>query len=407
MAKIAYVGLLAHGHTNPILPVMKTLVAHGHQVLFYNAEEFRDKVASTGVDFRPYDYDFPSTREISKRMTEMIQSSLFFAEISHPLIGFMIAEMEREQPDLIIYDSVCMWGYISAKKHNIRSICTITHFVLDGLERYLGFGVLARYLLRVLPHVPKLIRWRRQLSKSYGTDYVGGITQYTTLNIVFTSEAFHPPNKFIDERFKFVGASIDEREGTFPYDKLVHDCVVYISLGTINHLKVDFYQTTFEAFSDYPAQFILSVGQHTDIEALGEIPANFIVQNHVPQLEILKRVDAFITHGGMNSVHEGLYFGVPEIVIPQQMEQHANGKRVAEVEAGLLLGDKYPYGQVMAKQLRDTLDLVLNTPKYKKNAIRYGNTLKDAGGFEQAVRLIEDYLDDEPIRYLSQNVQII
>lgn len=392
MAKIAYVGIPAHGHTNPILPVLKSLVERGHHVLFYNSEEFRPKVKSTGVDFRPYDHHFPSTRKISKRMTGMIQASLFLTELSYPLTEFMIAEMEHERPDLIIYDTTCMWGYISARKHHIPSICVVTHFVLDGLGRYLGLGVLARYILTAIPHIPTLLRWRRQMSKAFGKEYVGGITEYADLNIVFTSKAFHPPNNFIDNRFKFVGASIDTRDDTFPFEALTHPCLVYISLGTINHLHLEFYQKTFEAFSSYPAQFILSVGQHTNIDDLADIPANFIVRNFVPQLEILKCVNAFITHGGMNSVHEGLYYGVPEIVIPQHMEQFINGKRVADVGAGVLLGKKYSYGQVTVQELRYALDSVLNDTSYQANAIQYGQTLKDAGGFEQAVQLIETHL---------------
>src|SRR5690606_28762419 len=120
-------------------------------------------------------------------------------------------------------------------------------------------------------------------------------------------------------------------------------------------------QTTFTAFADYPAQFILSVGKNTDTTQLGSIPANFIVQNHVPQLEVLQCVDAFITHGGMNSIHEGLYYAVPQIVVPQHFEQYTNGKRLVEVGAGLMPGDKHTYGKVSALELRQALDTILNT----------------------------------------------
>jgi UDP:flavonoid glycosyltransferase YjiC (YdhE family) len=94
----------------------------------------------------------------------------------------------------------------------------------------------------------------------------------------------------------------------------------------------------------------------------------------------------------MNSVHEGLYYGVPLIVIPQQLEQFINGKRAAETVCGLLLGDKYPYGHVMADELRKALDTVLADPIYPQNARHYGQTLKDAGGYLQAVREIEAYM---------------
>jgi MGT family glycosyltransferase len=156
-------------------------------------------------------------------------------------------------------------------------------------------------------------------------------------------------------------------------------------------LNQAFYEAAFAAFADYPAQFILSVGRNTDTAQLGPIPDNFNVRNYVPQLEILQCVDAFITHGGMNSVHEGLYYGVPEIAIPNHLEQLLNGKRVAATGTGILLGDDYPYGQVTAQELRQALDEVLHQPHYRQNAERIGKTLKDAGGYLQAVAEIEAY----------------
>ena len=44
---------------------------------------------------------------------------------------------------------------------------------------------------------------------------------------------------------------------------------------------------------------------------IGRPPPNFIVQPYVPQLEVLRRAAAFVTHGGMNSVSESLGLGVP------------------------------------------------------------------------------------------------
>ena len=114
------------------------------------------------------------------------------------------------------------------------------------------------------------------------------------------------------------------------------------------------------------------------------------MRNFVPQLEILQQVDVFITHGGMNSVHEGLYFGVPEIVIPSHFEQLLNGKRVVETGCGILLGSHKRYGKAAAEELRGALKKVLNDPSYAKNAQQIGRTLKDAGGYQQAVSLIEN-----------------
>lgn len=391
MAKIAYIGTPAHGHTNPTLPVVQELVARGHEVLYYNAESFHAKVEPTGVDFRAYPQPLPTERDMAEAMYEFINASLILSSMSEHLTPFMLAEIAREQPDLILYDSVAMWGYIAARTHGIAYICSITHFVLDGSQRAMGLGTIARFLWSAIPHIPTLIGWKRRMIQQYGKAIVGGLTEYGDLNIVFTSQEFHPRNKFIDQRFRFVGPSINPatRDGHFSFDEVREGTLVYISLGTINHLDLDFYQAAFEAFADYPATFVLSIGKNTDLTQLGDIPANFIVRHYVPQLEVLQRADAFITHGGMNSVHEGLYYGVPELVVPHQFEQLLNGKRVVETGAGLLLSDHH--GHVTAAQLHAALDTVLIDDTYRRQAKRIGETLKTAGGYLRAVEEIETF----------------
>lgn len=394
MAKIAYVGLPAHGHTNPTLPIMKELVRRGHEVLYYNGDTFRERIVPTGVDFRPMPQPLPTERELSEALHELINAALIISKMSRHLTHFLIAEFEREQPDVVIYDSAAMWGYIAARVNRIPQICFITTFVLDGSQRAIGFGTMARYLWSALPHIPKLLHWRYRMAREFGKQNAAGITDYAALNIVFTSREFHPENSFIDERFTFVGPSIDAstRDGDFPFEQLQEGTNVYISLGTVNHLNNAFYAAAFAAFADYPAQFILSVGKNSDIAQLGTIPSNFIVRNYVPQLDILQRVDLFITHGGMNSVHEGLYFGVPELVVPHQFEQLLNGKRVAQVGAGILLGDQRPYGCVTVRELRDGVDRLLSEGGYRRRAREIGRTLKDAGGYLAACKQIEAYV---------------
>jgi MGT family glycosyltransferase len=399
MAKIAYVGLPAHGHTNPTLPVMKALVRRGHEVLYYNAEAFRAKLEPTGVDFRPLPEPMPTEREVSEAMQELIDASVMLAGISPRLTRYMIEEFGREKPDLVIYDSVAMWGYIAARVHGIPQACSITTFVLEGSVGAVGLGNMARFVWSTLPHVAKLAKWKQSMAREFGKTNAGGITEYADMNLVFTSKEFHPKNTFVDERFRFVGPSIDAttRDGSFPFEQLRDGTKVYISLGTITNLDVAFYKAVFSAFAEYPAQFILSVGKNTDVAALGETPDNFIVRQYVPQLDILQRVDTFITHGGMNSIHEGLYYGVPEVVVPHQFEQMLNAKRVAQTQTGILLGDTRPYGRVTAQELQAALDEVLHTPVYRQNAQRIGETLREAGGYERAVEEIETYVGEKAV----------
>merc|ERR1712151_1271247 len=74
---------------------------------------------------------------------------------------------------------------------------------------------------------------------------------------------------------------------------------------------------------------VMSLGGMPDaLEGLPAVPDNFILRNAVPQLELLPRCSAFVTHGGANSMHEALLFGVPLVVVPMFADQPSNGESI-------------------------------------------------------------------------------
>ena len=51
MKKIAVFSIPAHGHTNPMLPVVSELVKRGNKVRFYSFNQFEAKINASGADF--------------------------------------------------------------------------------------------------------------------------------------------------------------------------------------------------------------------------------------------------------------------------------------------------------------------------------------------------------------------
>jgi MGT family glycosyltransferase len=168
--------------------------------------------------------------------------------------------------------------------------------------------------------------------------------------------------------------------------------VVYISLGTIHSTHTAFFRTCFEAFASHRGRFILSAGKQANIRELGPIPANFIVRPSVPQLEVLQRADIFITHAGMNSVHEGLYYGVPLVLIPHQFEQLFNARCVVARGAGHIIDDHLRRKPLTAAMLRQALEKVLAEPHYREAAKEVQRALRATGGYQQAANEIQAYL---------------
>ncbi len=124
---------------------------------------------------------------------------------------------------------------------------------------------------------------------------------------------------------------------------------------------------------------------------LGDIPANFVVRCFVPQLKVLSRASVFLSHGGMNSVSESLYYGVPVIVLSQFADQLWVAKRIAQLGAGINVGKP----TTPATLLRQAVDRVQAIPTYRQSAQQIGATLRAAGGYERAATIIEQVLQTQ------------
>ena len=135
-----------------------------------------------------------------------------------------------------------------------------------------------------------------------------------------------------------MGPSIAQAKNEdFDFNSIEMKSLIYISLGTVFNEAIDFYKLCIKVFENSEHTIVMSIGSNTRISDLGDIPKNFIVKNYVPQTELLTYTKLFITHGGMNSTHEGLYNGVPLIVIPQSADQPVIAKQVENIGAGVTL----------------------------------------------------------------------
>merc|ERR1712217_108876 len=135
---------------------------------------------------------------------------------------------------------------------------------------------------------------------------------------------------------------------------------------------------------------VMSVGGMADaLDGLPSAPDNFILRSVVPQLELLPRCSAFVTHGGANSMHEGLSFGVPLAVVPLFSDQPTNGDTVARCGAGVTFGQ--PLSTLTAEALRDAMCVLLedcSTNSYAASARTMSEKLRSAGGISAAANII-------------------
>ena len=121
---------------------------------------------------------------------------------------------------------------------------------------------------------------------------------------------------------------------------------------------------------------------------LQSLPGDPIVVRYAPQLELLKRAAAVITHAGLNTVLESLAEGVPLVAIPLGNDQPGVAARVAARGAGIVITPS----TLSATRLRAALQSVLQQQSYHSAATAIRDAMQAIDGKARAADIIEDSL---------------
>jgi MGT family glycosyltransferase len=107
-----------------------------------------------------------------------------------------------------------------------------------------------------------------------------------------------------------------------------------------------------------------------------------------PQLAVLREASAFLTHSGMNSTMEALYYGVPMLTFPQMPEQAVNADRVAVLGLGQPLDPQ----AVTAEALCSAVEGLTSSPDIRANLDWMQVEVRSTGGVDAGAHAIEEYL---------------
>ena len=134
----------------------------------------------------------------------------------------------------------------------------------------------------------------------------------------------------VADRFAFVGpvldrARLDTETWTPPRDA---ERIAYVALGTAFTAQPAFFRACAEALAGDGRHVVLAIGERVDPAALGDLGPAVEVHRAAPQLGVLAHADVFLTHAGMGSAAEALWFGVPTICFPQAVDQFANAEQL-------------------------------------------------------------------------------
>jgi MGT family glycosyltransferase len=374
------------GHINPSIAIGRGLMAAGHAVTWVGCGR---RVRA----LLPHDLPLIPIQETAsvdvneswmmkaQKVTGLESFQFFYEEFLVPLTDAMMpgvrAAIDAFQPDLILCDQQALAGALAARLENIpwATLATTSAAVFNPLAQ---MPKVKEWMIETLGRVQdryELERWERP---DLSPDLV----------LILSVRELMAPNEVIPDHFHFIGPSLREEKNTgdFPWHLLDPERrKVYLSLGTVNAERSQkFYGKVKEAFADQNLQLILAA----PADMLGTLPPNFLVQRFVPQLALLKKVEAVIFHGGHNTFCETLLHGLPALVAPIKDDQPVIAEQLVRSGAGL----RVHFDRVKSQDLFTSTQRILNEPQFREAAQRLQKILQASGGAQEAITLLQGRL---------------
>jgi zeaxanthin glucosyltransferase len=412
---MSHFGVLSYkgtGHLNPLIALACQLVDRGHRVTFFQKPEVEAQIRHHGLEFVPIG---PCRSSSAENGSSSGRTSLSGIAALRYGIRRIVGDMEmfllegpgalaRAGVDTLIVDEIALSG------PTLAELLRLPYFVVSTSvphsfgwgaprrisPRYSCFGRVQNALLHVsILRMRGPIRRRLDLHRRQkGLGPTRGIEKVfpALAHLTQLPECLDFPRPDPPRNFYYTGPFVDEaarRRVDFPWERLDGRAVVYASLGTTRKSEPAIFQMIAEACEELDLQLIISLGGRRDPEMFANLRGNPVVVRDAPQLELIKRAEIVITHGGLNTALETLMEGKPMVVIPKFFDQPAVAARLEWLGVAEVL----PVDGLSVEQIRVALGKVFHDPNYRNSARRMQVKILSARGLERAADVIEEVLE--------------
>lgn len=410
------------GHSYQLILLAGEMAARGYDVAFANTEPFKERILAAGIRFLNWDSEKTAPPELWQRWRHVWEQASRLPDIldGEQLIWSVAAEMYRPMyraldplfrgfnPHLVVVDSAAVTAMDLANQSNIPCVVLAQFLgphapVPSGLPHY-GTPFLRqmtwterwrnrwhpfRAAVRFLPVMAQIRRARKSCSATLSLSKL----YQRSLMLVSTAFGLEIPRP-LPPRIQMVGPILPRTVPPLPpslqtwlEQSQESGCpVVYMSFGTLAALDAEQIRKLLHGLADERTPVLWAI--HKDrLQGLSEWPDNLRVEDFVPQQAVLAHpsVRAFVSHCGMNSVSETLYFGKPVLGLPIFGDQHYNAARLADLGVGLRL-DKQRF---TAADVRRHIITLLHDRRFAAAAARMSVVQQKAGGLMRAADLTE------------------
>lgn len=384
-AHIAFFSNETKAHTYATLAIAAALSKRGHRVTYATTEALAPEIIRVGAEAIIYQslelYKHPPSENGDTRALDwnlLLELMIPFSITNSINLLSQLGDFYNQNPpDVVIYDPDAYAGRFLAKSKNIPAIQTSPYFAF-----YNQFYLQENCPWPISPGMENICQ---RLNQFFALAF-----PIEDLNIFTIPKIFQHNADSFDDRFLFSGPCILEPAEDIATGDKKPTILISRSASTLE-LKSDYeyFKTFIEALSESDFRVILSIGSYMDPAALGPLPNNIEVNQHAPQSKIIPNATLFIGSGGAVSTFEAIYYGIPVILVPQDVSHMEMAHRVTELGLGLMINKE----QLTTAAIRDAVQHASTDQCLTENVLAMKKSIRDDRGPETFADKIEDYIE--------------
>ncbi|SEO59712.1 glycosyltransferase [Trujillonella endophytica] len=396
MARILFTTMPFAGHLRPGLPIVRELVAAGHEVVWYSGAKYRHQVERAGARAYPMsaglDIDDAELEGNGTGSLRGLRQSILDVFI-HPIPAWVQeidAVLDDFAPDVVVAEQGFMAGPLAGRRRGIPAVVfSVSPLGLTSADAPpFGTGLLPgpRWRDRTLNWAMRnvvfaapqraaeqvLARLGLPPIDAYFMDWGAAIADRY---LVPSVPEFEYPRRDLPATVEFVGpflpAGIDEFTPPPWWDDVLTAHaggrpVVLVTQGTLATDPANLVLPAVAGLAGTgPLVIATTVGHDPDVLLPPALrPADVRLTPYVPFDRILPMTDVYVTNGGYGGLQQALAAGVPVVVAGTTEDKAEVSARVTWSGAGLALGTDTP----TPDQVADAVATVLTRPDHRARA---------------------------------------
>lgn len=414
--KIAFFTVKHISHIKPIIHLVSKLQQNNHNIYVFGTAEnkhFFDNINITNYISYQFDigknsYEKIANNELQKSIEVLYQNRDFIESHKHYIYQDIISSHVVEQksldniskcikeinPDIIIRDSVDLYGLTIAQQQNIRIFSYITnnlynwdYFKKNRLDWYIFFGLLdvkdklpTNYFSNFKYYIYNLYKKFEEEYNAIAIRPYHNFNIHEELNIILSTNFLQPIDSLTSINYVILNPPLEKYriENDIPaslksfINQSTNKKIVYIATGSFINNEINFYKHIIKQMIKLQYRIIISAGNLSS--TLNQYIFENSLQEHIycdrflPQNYVLLHSDLFISSGGFNSILEAIYYKVPIIIRPITCEQRMNGIIMERIGLGVT---QY---STKKRTIIDEINIV-TSQKVKNTMIKYNKKL--------------------------------